>query len=235
MKYNIMIAEDDEDIIELLSLYLDNEGFSVYSASNGEDALEILKNNPVDLMIVDIMMPGMNGYETIKNVRAFSSIPIIILSAKSMDQDKILGLGIGADAYITKPFNPLEVIANIKALLRRIYDFDTNVTESNNSASIKIGELEYDGDKLLLRKNNEIVTLTATELKILVKLMKSPGRIYTKAQLYEAINNYNNESDEDTMMVHISKIRSKIEDDPSNPKYIKTVRGLGYKIDYEDN
>ena len=235
MGYKILIAEDDQDIVELLSLYLENDAFTIFKANDGIEALEILEKEKIDLLIVDIMMPNMDGYETIKKIREFSHMPIIVLSAKSMDQDKILGLGMGADMYMTKPFNPLEVIANIKALLRRTYDFQTAVNESVQTATTKMGNLEYDHEKMLLKKNGQVVALTACELKILLKMMKSPGRVFTKGQLYEAIGNDYYIRDDDTMMVHISKIRAKIEDNPSSPRYIKTVRGLGYKLEYEED
>lgn len=233
MKYKILIAEDDKDIIELLSLYLENDAFHVSAVTDGQSAVDIIQKGKIDLLIVDIMMPQMDGYETIKTIRKFSHMPIIVLSAKTMDQDKILGLGLGADMYMTKPFNPLEVVANVKALLRRTYDFEVAGSQQN-SAKLKLGELEYDADKMVLKKNGQTVPLTACELKILLKMMKAPGRVFTKGQLYEAIGNDYFFRDDDTMMVHISKIRAKIEDQPSAPRYIKTIRGLGYKFDYED-
>ncbi len=230
MEYPILVAEDDKDIIELLTLYLNGEGFAVYTAENGEDALQIIKTKDVALALVDIMMPKMNGYDLIRNVREFSNIPIIIVSAKGMDVDRILGLNIGADAYITKPFNPLEVIAYIKATLRRYYQLGADKVQQEPQ-NIVVGELEFDTQKFLLRKNGVVVPLTSAELKIMAKMMKNPERIFTKAQLYECINGEFYESDDNTMMVHISNIRSKIEDDPAKPEYIKTVRGLGYRIE----
>ena len=234
MEYKILIAEDDKDIVELLALYLENDAFTIFKAYDGLDALQLLEIEHIDLLIIDIMMPHMDGYETIKKIREFSHLPIIVLSAKSMDQDKILGLGMGADMYMTKPFNPLEVIANVKALLRRTYDFQPQPDEQIKTMT-RLGELEYDNDRMVLKKNGQVVALTACELKILIKMMKSPGRVFTKGQLYEAIGNDYYIRDDDTMMVHISKIRAKIEDNPSSPRYIKTVRGLGYKFDYEED
>ena len=225
MKQNILIAEDDADIVELLTLYLDSADFCVCVASNGIEALEIMKHDKISLALVDIMMPEMNGYEFIKEVRQISDIPIIIISARNQDADKIMGLDIGADAYISKPFNPLEVIAYIKALLRRC------VKNTEEKEVLTLGELELDMEKFILRKNGLVLPLTLTELKIVAKMMKTPERVYTKAQLYECINGELYESDDNTMMVHISNIRSKIEEDPANPQYIKTVRGLGYKIE----
>ena len=172
----------------------------------------------------------MNGYDLIKNIRKFSNMPVIIVSAKNMDNDKILGLNIGADAYITKPFNPLEIVAYIKAILRRYYELGAQSVEKEPEKLI-VGELELDLQKFVLRKRGKLVPLTSTELKIIAKLMQSPERIFTKAQLYSCINGDFYESDDNTMMVHISNIRAKVEDNPSEPKYIKTVRGLGYKIE----
>lgn len=230
MTYHILIAEDDQDIVELLRLYLENNHFHVLTAANGKEALELLKQEKVDLLIVDIMMPKMNGYETIKAIRQTSHLPILVLSAKSLDHDKIIGLDLGADMYMVKPFNPLEVIANIKALLRRSYQFqDTTVS---GTQLFKYGDLEYDPERMVVLKNGKTVPLTACELKILVKLMSSPGRVFTKSQLYEATGQEGYYGgDDDTMMVHISRIRAKIEDQPSKPRYIQTIRGLGYKFE----
>ncbi len=231
MKYNILIVEDDVDIIELLTLYLDSSDFHVFSASNGEEALQIAASENISVALVDIMMPKMNGYEFIKTVRQNTSFPIIIVSAKTMDVDEVLGLNLGADAYIKKPFNPLVVVAQVKAVLRRTYELDSPQTDE--SPLLVVGELEFDPEKFLLRKRGKILPLTPAELKIMAKLMKTPERVYTKAQLYECINGDLYETDDNTMMVHISNIRSKIEDNPEKPNYIKTVRGLGYKIEYK--
>lgn len=227
MKKNILIIEDDTDIVELLKLYLEGNNFNVYTASNGKVALQELKKNSIDLALLDIMMPEMNGYDFIKTVRGRKdNLPIIILSAKSMDVDKILGLNLGADVYLTKPFNPLEVIANINALLRRC-------EKSNSRDVFSFDEFVLNLEEYTLRKKGIVVPLTSTEIKMLAKLIKNPNRIFTKAQLYECIAGDVYENVDNTIMVHISNIRSKIEDDPSNPVYIKTIRGLGYKFEYE--
>ncbi len=228
MKKSILIVEDDTDIIELLKLYLESEGFIVKSCSNGKECLNVLESETIDMIIVDIMMPEMNGYELIKKIRENDSIiPIIVTSAKNLDNDKIVGLNLGADIYITKPFNPLEVVANVKALFRRC-----NASQLNNKI-IKYDNLELNLDEYILKKDGQPVNLTTTELKILIKLMKTPNRIFTKTQLYECINGETYENSDNAMMVHISNIRSKIEDNPSEPSYIKTVKGLGYKFNYE--
>lgn len=229
MKPNVLIVEDDQDIVELLLLYFDGQDFNVYTAFNGEEGLKIIRKQDISIALVDIMMPVMNGYEFIKEVRKIKNFPIIIISARTMDVDRITSLDLGADGYITKPFNPLEVLAYVNAMLRRYnYQIETQNKQDNH---LILGELDFDLDKFRLKKNGIVVSLTVTELKILAKMMKEPERVFTKAQLYSCINGELYDNDDNTMMVHISNIRSKIEDDPTNPKYIKTIRGLGYKIE----
>jgi DNA-binding response OmpR family regulator len=228
-KYEILVAEDDADIVELMVLYLENSNYNVLKASDGVEAYELLKTNNVDLAIVDIMMPKMNGYELIKKIRETSNIPIIIVSAKNSDSDKILGLDLGADDYVVKPFNTLELVSRVNSNLRRFYDFNDN--KGRESEILKVGELELDTNNLILKKNKNEIELTPTEYKIVSLLMKKPGRVFTKVQIYENVKGEYFEADDNTIMVHISKIREKIEEDSHNPKYIKTVRGLGYKIE----
>lgn len=223
---NILIADDDKDILELLTLYCESNNFKVFTAKDGELAYEIITKENIDIALLDIMMPKINGYELIKKIKEYKNIPIIVISAKNLDNDKILGIDLGADVYLTKPFNPLEVIAYIKSLLRK----QENITTKKETI-YKVGDLVFDTDKFILTKAGKIIPLTYTELKIISMMMKRPGVIYTKVQLYECIDGESFLSDDNTMMVHISNIRSKIEDDPQNPKYIKTVRGLGYKIE----
>ncbi|MGN0721951.1 MAG: response regulator transcription factor [Anaerovoracaceae bacterium] len=221
-KQNILIAEDDTDIRGLLKLYLESEGFAVTCADNGPDALKLAETTSPQLAILDIMMPGLNGLELTQKLRERTAMPIMILSARDRDQDKILGLNIGADDYMTKPFNPLEVVARVKALLRR---------SGSASDRIKVGIFELDLSNHTVEKNGHPVQLTPMEYKILARLMKSPGRIYTKVQLYESICGEYFESDDNTIMVHISRIREKIEDDPKRPVHLITVRGVGYKFE----
>jgi DNA-binding response OmpR family regulator len=228
-QYTVLIAEDDEDIIELLKLYLENAGYHVIAAPDGLEAYHLLMTNEVDLAILDIMMPKMNGYELTRKIRETQNIPILILSAKNQDSDKILGLDLGADDYLTKPFNPLEMVARVKSNLRRFYHLNENAPQVGNI--LRVGDLVLDTQTLTLTKHGETIPLTPTEYKILVMLMQSPGRVFTKVQIYENINGEYFESDENTMMVHMSKLRDKIEDDSKNPAYLKTVRGLGYKIE----
>lgn len=223
MNQVILVAEDDGDIRGLLKLYLESEGFTVIAAGDGESALAAARENTPDLAILDVMMPKMNGYEVTRALREHSDIPILILSAKSQDNDKILGLNLGADDYIAKPFNPLEVVARVRALLRR--------AGRTGAAAIAVGGLTLDSLACTLTRDGEPIPLTPTEYRILATLMRAPGRIFTKVQLYEAVSGEYFESDDNTMMVHISKLRDKIEDDPKKPKRIVTVRGLGYKFE----
>ncbi len=219
----ILIAEDDADIRRLLRLYLEGEGFRVLEADNGASALALARERTPDMAILDVMMPEMNGFELTRALRRYSNVPILILSARSQDNDKILGLNLGADDYIAKPFNPVEIVARVKAQLRRAARTGSDV--------LKVGELTLDTASFQLTKGDRQILLTPMEYKILAILMRSPGRIFTKVQLYEgAVGSYF-ESDDNTMMVHISKLREKIEDDPKTPRHIITVRGLGYKLE----
>lgn len=231
MVNKVMIAEDDPDIVELLRLYLDNAGFKVCFAYDGLSALKLFDEEKPDIVIADIMMPGITGFELTKRIRETSGVPIIILSAKKLDSDKILGLDIGADDYVTKPFNPLEIIARVKANLRRVNKLSAPEPAEQSADMIRIGDLSLDTKSLTLSKNGQDIPLTPTEYKILALLMESPGRVFTKMQIYERVNGEYFESDDNTMMVHISKLRDKIEDDSKKPKYLKTIRGLGYKFE----
>lgn len=223
MSASILIAEDDGDIRGLLRLYLESEGYRVLEAEDGAKALALAREEAPDMAILDVMMPELNGYELTRALRKFSDIPILILSAKSQDSDKILGLNLGADDYIAKPFNPVEIVARVKAQLRR--------ASRDNSTILTVRDLALDTASFQLTKNGRSIILTPMEYKILALLMRSPGRIFTKIQLYEGAVGTYFEGDDNTMMVHISKLREKIEDDPKDPRYIITVRGLGYKIE----
>lgn len=232
MNFNILLAEDDEDIVKLIKLYLENENYNIFWAKDGQEAYDVFTKEKIDLALLDIMMPKMNGFELTKCIRTKSNIPIVILSAAHLDSDKILGLNLGADDYLVKPFNPLELVARINAQLRRFYHLgNVNSAGANDDGKIVVGDLTLDTHQLTLEKNGTPIALTATEYKILVMLMKSPGRVFTKMQIYEEVNGDYYANDDNTMMVHISNLRDKIEDDPKNPHYIKTVRGLGYKIE----
>ncbi len=223
MKQTILIAEDALDIRKILKLYLEGEGFCVIEAADGEEALAAASEYRPDMAILDIMMPKLDGLTVTQEIRKKSDIPILILSAKAQDNDKILGLNLGADDYISKPFNALEVVARVKAQLRRSNRFGTG--------NITINGLTLNTEACTVTKNGEDLMLTPMEYKLLAVLMHSPGRILTKLQLGEAINGGYFESDNNTIMVHISKLRDKIEDDPRKPTRIITVRGLGYRFE----
>ncbi|MGI6056555.1 MAG: response regulator transcription factor [Bilifractor sp.] len=229
-QYTILIAEDDADIIEVLKLYLENQGYRILSAEDGAAAYRLIEKEKVDLGIFDIMMPKMNGFELIRKVREKYNLPIIVLSAKKEDSDKILGLDLGADDYLVKPFNPLEVVARVKAAFRRFYDLNTGTDEVREQETLRYKELEINMQTLQLFKGGEEIKVTPTEIRILMLLMKNPGRVYTKVQIYEYLRGEYFENDENTIMVHISNLRDKIEDDPKKPEYLLTVRGLGYKL-----
>lgn len=231
MNYKILIAEDEQDIAELLKLYLENEGYCVFWAGNGVEALKILEREDISLAVLDIMMPRMDGYELTRRIRETSNIPILILSARDKSNDKILGLNLGADDYMAKPFDPLEIVARVNSNLRRFYQLNTEKPKREESYILKVGDLSLDTQTLVLKKKGEEVLLTPMEYKILALLMKKPGTIYTKVQIYESISGEYFESDDNTIMVHISNLRDKIEDNPKNPCYIKTIRGVGYKIE----
>ena len=215
MKARILIAEDDVDIRDLMKLYLESEGYEILCSGDGAEALSLIEAYNPQLAILDIMMPSMTGLEVTQVLRKKTMMPILILSAKGQDQDKILGLNMGADDYMAKPFNPLELVARVKA----------------QTSELRRGELLLNLSSHELWKNDRQITLTPMEYKLLSLMMKNPGRIFTKAQLYENINGEFFESDENTIMVHISKLRDKIETDPKQPVYIKTVRGVGYRFE----
>ncbi|MDO5111920.1 MAG: response regulator transcription factor [Clostridia bacterium] len=235
MQGNVLIADDDPKVVEELSLYLENSGMRVFPAENGLTALSTLQRNSIQLMLLDVMLPDMSGYELLKRIRSESPVPIILLSAKGQDSDRILGLDLGADDYIVKPFNPLEVAARARAQLRRYLTLAPVPKEQVLTA----GELRLDPASLTLTRRGALIPVTLAEYKILFRLMRSPGEVFSKRQLYACINltaaesgRNTMESDENTVMVHISKIREKIEDDPRAPRYIKTVRNQGYRFAY---
>ena len=229
MAYTILIAEDDKDIVNLLKLYLESNGYRTVTAENGAAAYKLVRQEKIDLAVLDIMMPEMDGYELAVKIRETYDFPIIFLSAKNQDHDKILGLNLGADDYMTKPFNPLEIIARINSNLRRAYQLGYEIKDV--SYLLQNGGLILDMDAMTVKKDGENVFLTPTEFKILALLMKNPGRVFTKAQIYQSINGDFYESDENSIIVHISKIRDKLGDDSKNPEFIKNIRGLGYKIE----
>lgn len=221
----VLVAEDKQDIANLVKIYLQKEGYDVICTNNGNEAYSIVEKGNINLCIFDVMMPGLDGFTLVHKIRKFSSIPIILLTAKSTEQDKILGLDLGADDYITKPFSSLELVSRVNAQIRRNYTFNTKGTLLN------YGSLSIDTEKCQVHKNGMDCSLTAMEYKILLKFINNPERVYTKNQLYKDICGTYTEGDEGTIAVHISRLREKIEDTPKEPRYIKTIRGLGYKID----
>jgi len=232
VKARILIAEDDVDIRDLMKLYLESEGYEILCSGDGAEALSLIEAYNPQLAILDIMMPSMTGLEVTQVLRKKTMMPILILSAKGQDQDKILGLNMGADDYMAKPFNPLELVARVKALLRRADAQTSELRRADAQTSeLRRGELLLNLSSHELWKNDRQIILTPMEYKLLSLMMKNPGRIFTKAQLYENINGEFFESDENTIMVHISKLRDKIETDPKQPVYIKTVRGVGYRFE----
>lgn len=232
MSINVLVVDDEQTIADLIEVYLYNEGYNVHKFYDGKSALECIKSEQLNLAILDIMLPDMDGFSLCQKIREKYNFPVIMLTAKGEELDKITGLTLGADDYMTKPFNPLEIIARVKAALRRYYQLnDGSGKEIISSTKFVVGELELDTEKLELTKAGKEISLTPTEYKIITLLMKSPGRVYTKAQIYETISGEYFESDDNTMMVHISKLREKIERDPKSSEYIKTIRGLGYKIE----
>ncbi len=230
MNGTILIADDEAQIAELIELYLEKDGIQVLKAGNGNEAWNIIQENHVDLAIVDIMMPGMDGYQLVRKIRAKYATPVIMLSAKTADSDKILGLDLGADDYIAKPFNPLEVVARVQAQLRRYYLLNPQVGQ-NELRTMTIGDLTLDEDGGAAYKKGQPLQLTQTEFKMLAYLMRNADRVMTKKQIFESVWEANWYSDDGTVMVHISNLRDKIEDDSRQPVYLKTIRGLGYKFE----
>lgn len=223
MKQRILIAEDEADIRNILKLYLESEGFEVVQACDGGQALRMAQQEMPDLILLDVMMPNVDGFAVTQALRQYSQVPILILSARSQDADKILGLNLGADDYIAKPFNALEVVARVKAHLRR--------GQQGAASVINVNGLSLNAETCTVTKEGTLLALTPTEYKLLSVFMRSPGRIFTKVQLSEAVNGEYFESDENTIMVHISKLRDKIEDNPRKPARLVTIRGLGYRFE----
>ncbi|MEB2301720.1 response regulator transcription factor [Lysinibacillus xylanilyticus] len=228
-KETILIVDDEKEIRNLIAIYLKNEGYDILEASNGEEGLSLLKKHKVHLIVLDIMMPNVDGIEMCMKVREIAEMPIIMLSAKSQDMDKIVGLSLGADDYVTKPFNPLELIARIKSQLRRYIKM--NRLDRMNENEIEIGEMRISTDTHEVIVNNEKVKLTPREFSILELLARNQGIVMSAEQIYEKVWKEEAIQSENTVMVHIRKIRERIETNPRNPQYIKTVWGVGYKIE----
>ena len=231
----ILIVDDEKEIRDLIDIYLKGEGYETLKVENGEEALNILEENDIDLIILDIMMPKVNGIEACLKIREQREMPIIMLSAKSEDIDKILGLNTGADDYLTKPFNPLELVARVKSQLRRYKKFNNIVTKAEigeiKENILEIDEISINMETHEVFKDGIEIKLTPTEFDILTLLGENRGKVFSIENIYNSVWKQEFMQSDNTVMVHIRKVREKIEDDPRKPKYIKTVWGVGYKID----
>jgi len=228
----ILMVDDEYEIIKLMEIYFKNENYAMLKASNGVEALELLEKHQVDLIILDVMMPSMDGIEACMRIREKNHIPIIMLSAKSQDIDKISGLSVGADDYVTKPFSPLELIARIKAQLRRVNQFHS--IKKSNEHEIRIDNLVINSASHVVTIDDKIIKLTPREFAILLLLANHAGKVLSMDQIYEHVWQDPFMESKNTVMVHIRKLREKLEADPQNPHYIKTVWGIGYKLENHD-
>ena len=230
--YNILVVDDDKEIVESIEIFLKNEGYNVYKAYNGMEALDVLVNNDVHLILMDIMMPKLDGIKATIKIREEKNIPIILVSAKSEDTDKIMGLNIGADDYITKPFNLLELIARVKSNLRRYVTLGTyNNEKLGNNEVLISGGLELNTSTKEVKVDGQMVRVTPIEFKILNLLIANTGRVFSIDEIYEKVWNEESFNVENTVAVHIRRIRGKIEINPKEPRYLKVVWGVGYKIE----
>jgi len=227
--YNVLVCDDDKEIVEAIEIYLMQEGYQVLKAYDGMEALSIIRSHEVHLLVIDVMMPKLDGIRATLKIRESNSIPIIILSAKSEDADKILGLNIGADDYLTKPFNPLELVARVKSQLRRYTQLGTMPETRSNV--YKTGGLCIDDDTKVVTVDGEEIRLTPIEYNILLFLLKHVGKVFSIEQIYENIWNEQAVGADNTVAVHIRHIREKIEINPKEPRYLKVVWGIGYKVE----
>ena len=226
MNYKILIADDEPEIRDLLRLYLEKDGYEVVEASNGAQAMDIINAGAIDLVLLDIMMPGIDGYRVLRNIRENNNIPVIIISAKSDDSDKILGLDLGADDYITKPFKPLEAVARVNSNIRRFYSLGSG--KQKQLDEIVVRDLCLNVGACLLKKGDKNIELTSVEFRIMKLFMENPGRVFTKQQLFEEGWGDEYIASDNNIMVCISKLRAKLSDDSN--EYITTIRGLGYRL-----
>ena len=228
--YSVLVCDDDREIVEAIEIYLSQEGYKVLKAYDGEEALKVLDREKVDLLIIDVMMPKLDGIRATLKIREKKNMPIIILSAKSEDADKILGLNVGADDYMTKPFNPLELTERVKSQLRRYTQLGSTIDKSNQ-AVYAVGGLSIDDEQKEVTVDGEPVRLTPIEYNILLLLVKNQGKVFSIDQIYESIWNEDAIGVDNTVAVHIRHIREKIEINPKEPRYLKVVWGVGYKIE----
>ena len=224
---NILVCDDEKDIVVALTIYLSSDGHTVFEAYNGRQAIDIIHKNNIDLALLDVMMPVMDGITAVAEIRKFSNLPIILLTAKSEDTDKILGLNVGADDYVTKPFNPVEVCARVKAQLRRYTSFGG---ADKRDAVLTIGDIEMDDNAKVVKAYGEPVSLTPTEYDILRLLMQNPDKVFSSNEIYNRVWNDVAIGAENTVAVHIRHLREKLELNPAEPRYLKVVWGQGYKI-----
>lgn len=229
--YNILVCDDDREIVDAIEIYLAQEGFRVYKAYDGEEALDVLKREEIHLLILDLMMPKMDGIHAIMKIRQDSSIPIIVLSAKTQDTDKILGLNLGADDYVSKPFNPLELLARVKSQIRRYTNFGNAADVAESEKIYSTGGLVINDDRKSVTVDGEPVKLTRIEYNILLFLVQNKGKVFSIDQIYEQIWQEEAFGADNTVTVHIRHIREKIEIDPKNPKYLKVIWGIGYRVE----
>ena len=228
--YNILVVDDDKEIANAIDIYLSREGYNIIKAYDGEEAIQKVNENEIHLIILDIMMPKKDGIQTLEEIRKNKTIPVIMLSAKSEDYDKISGLDQGADDYITKPFNPLELIARVKSNIRRYVDFG-NINKNEKTNILKSGDLSIDDESKKVMVEGKEIKLTATEYNILKFLLKNKGKVFSISQIYENVWNEESYGAENIIAVHIRHIREKIEINPKEPKYLKVMWGIGYKIE----
>lgn len=228
--FNVLVCDDDKEIVEAIEIYLRQEGYNVLKAYDGQEAIKVLDSTEVDLLIIDVMMPKLDGIRATLKIREKNSLPIIILSAKSEDADKILGLNVGADDYLTKPFNPLELVARVKSQLRRYTQLGSTVVEKK-SLVFTVGGLKIDDELKEVTVDGDVIRLTPIEYNILLLLVKNQGKVFSINQIYESIWNEDAIGADNTVAVHIRHIREKIEINPKEPRYLKVVWGVGYKIE----
>ena len=232
MGYRILIADDEAEIRDLLRLYLEKDGYEVLEAADGLETMESVKRENPDLLLLDIMMPGLDGYRVLRNIRETNNIPVIMLSAKGTNTDKILGLDLGADDYITKPFEPLEAVARVNSNIRRFYSLGAGADLHKKVKELRTGDLCLDSEACLVYRGDEVIELTSIEFKILQLFMEEPGKVLTKQQIYERAWGDEYMASDNSVMVGISKLRTKLEH--NGKEYIKTIRGLGYRMEKDE-
>ncbi|NLJ40125.1 MAG: response regulator transcription factor [Clostridiales bacterium] len=226
--YNILICDDEKDIVSALKIYLSSENYNTYESYNGKEALKVISQNDIHLVLMDIMMPEMDGITAMVKIREHNNIPIILLTAKGEDTDKVLGLNVGADDYITKPFNPVEVLARVKSQLRRYMHLGGGAIKSGN---LQIGGIELNDRTKTVTLDGDVVNLTPTEYGILKLLMENPGEVFSPKNIYDRVWQQPSFGSENTVAVHIRRLREKVEINPADPRYLKVVWGQGYKME----